>query len=42
MPGGSTTRVMSEKVFRQALSNADKKVRESFRIHSIKGKKASA
>lgn len=42
MPGGSTTRVMSEKVFRQALSNADKKIRESFRVHSIKGKKASA
>lgn len=42
MPGGSTTRVMSEKVFRHALNEADKKVRESFRSYSIKGKKASA
>lgn len=42
MPGGSTTRVMSEKVFRRALDSADKKVRESFRAHSYKGKKVSA
>lgn len=41
MPG-STTRVMSEKVFKRALDGADKKVRESFRIHSPKGTKVSA
>lgn len=41
MPGGSTTRVMNEKVFLRALDRADKKVRESFRLHSVKGKKIS-
>lgn len=42
MPGGSTTRVMSERVFQRALDSADKKVRESFRVQSAKGRKVSA